>query len=389
MPRSLPSPMIAGITGNAVQPCILLDLTLTTGVQHIWSGVGSLFVAGGAQPAVVQFASTFELELPHGTVTTSSPVTAGNLLIGLGTTSYSGSQIGIGFADSLLNTWVTQVPPSPPVQYYFSNGYSFVTHSGSDTVSNGIYGGAGSFLYYTYDTGAEFSGVDTFVSETWANNNNGDSPISITNGSETFASSSSYEKWYANFSIFSMSTNPGAYLYVVRVSLDDGDGLAETIPGWTTFGPFGYYGFYYRIINGGSTYLGVGSLGSIGDINEGVEVKADGTTVTLSGIDPTLLNDCLADIQLGAPATLWFALFSNGAIVGKPYPLFVGTVDRPTIPIGSDTISITLALENRMANLQRPSNRRYTAGDQMYYYPTDSGFNWIETLNDVSLVWGS
>jgi hypothetical protein len=139
---------------------------------------------------------------------------------------------------------------------------------------------------------------------------------------------------------------------------------------------------------GGNDYLGVGSLGAVGDVNEGVEVKADGTTVTLSGIDPTLLNDCLAEIQLGAPVTIWFAVFSAGGLLGAPYPLFVGTVDRPSIQVAPDSLAITLSLENRMANLQRPSARRYTSADQMYYYPDDSGFNWVETLNDIALEWG-
>ena len=142
------------------------------------------------------------------------------------------------------------------------------------------------------------------------------------------------------------------------------------------------------LVYGGTTYLGVGSLGQLGDVNEGTEVKADGSSITLSGIDPTLLNDSLLDIQLGAPVTVWFGVFQDGALLGDPYPLFVGTVDQPQIPISPDTIAITLKLENRMTNLQRASNRRYTAGDQNYYYSDDSGFNWVETLNDIALVWG-
>lgn len=139
----------------------------------------------------------------------------------------------------------------------------------------------------------------------------------------------------------------------------------------------------------GHNYLGVGSLGNVGAVSEGVEVKAEGTTVTLSGIDSTLLNDCLNEIQLGAPATIWFgALSVAGALVGTPYPLFVGTVDKPLIPIGPDTISISLALETRMSNLQRPTNRRYTAADQRYHYSDDIGFSWVEPLNDVAQRWG-
>lgn len=141
------------------------------------------------------------------------------------------------------------------------------------------------------------------------------------------------------------------------------------------------------LVYNGNTYLGVGSLGQVGDIKEGVTVKAEGTTVSLSGIDASLLNDCLADIQLGAPATLWLGIVADGALTAT-YPLYVGTVDRPAIPVGPDKLTITLALENRMLNLQRPTMRRYTAGDQNYYFPDDSGFNWVEVLNDIALLWG-
>ncbi len=137
----------------------------------------------------------------------------------------------------------------------------------------------------------------------------------------------------------------------------------------------------------GNTYAGVGSLGSIGDVTEGVDVKAEGTSITLSGIDPSLMQDSLNDIQLGAPVTLWFAIFENGAITAAQV-LYTGTVDRPVIPVSPESISITLALENRMLNLQRPSNRRYTSSDQRYLYPDDIGFHWVELLSDMALRWG-
>jgi hypothetical protein len=143
-----------------------------------------------------------------------------------------------------------------------------------------------------------------------------------------------------------------------------------------------------NLIYNGNTYLGVGSFGQVGDIVEGVEVRADGTTVSLSGVDSTLLNDCLNDIQLGAPVTLWLAVVSEGQLVGAPYALYVGTVDKPTVPIRPDVLTITLALENRMLNLQRPTMRRLTSSDQNYYYPDDTGLNWVEQLADTALVWG-
>ena len=148
---------------------------------------------------------------------------------------------------------------------------------------------------------------------------------------------------------------------------------------WTGYGPLTY---------GGNTYQGIGSLAGLGSIKEGTTVQADGTTVSLSGIDPTLYGECMSDIQLGAPATIWFALLNNGQVIGTPYRLFQGLVDKPTVTTGADTITISLALENKLVNLQRPSARRYTAADQHMKYSDDTAFNWVEVLNDIALRWG-
>jgi hypothetical protein len=137
----------------------------------------------------------------------------------------------------------------------------------------------------------------------------------------------------------------------------------------------------------GNSYKGVGSFGAVSDIQEGSEVKADGTSVSLSGIDPTLLNETLNDIQVSAPATVWMGVFSEGAIL-TAYKIFGGTVDKPQVGIGVDAIAITLALETKLANLQRANNRRYTAADQRRYYTDDSGFNWVEQQNDIAEIWG-
>lgn len=121
----------------------------------------------------------------------------------------------------------------------------------------------------------------------------------------------------------------------------------------------------------GNTYSGVGSMGAVGPIAEGSDVKARGTTVQLSGIDPTLLADCLSDIQQGAPATLWLATFAAGGIQAA-YAAFGGTVNKAPIAMGVKTVTIQLALETKMANLQRATNRRYTMADQRVSAQTTS-----------------
>ena len=145
-----------------------------------------------------------------------------------------------------------------------------------------------------------------------------------------------------------------------------------------------------NIVYDAQTYIGVGSLGKMGAVTEGVEVKADGTSLTLSGIDPTLLNESLTDILPGAPATISFGLLTqNVVLIGAPYQLFAGTMDQPKVTVGEKTISITIALENCMIDLSRPSQRRYTGADQRLYYPTDCAFDWVPQLIDIALNWGS
>lgn len=138
----------------------------------------------------------------------------------------------------------------------------------------------------------------------------------------------------------------------------------------------------------GMTFLGVGSLGTVGDINEGMDVKARGTTVELSGIDPKDLSACLTDIQVGLPAKRWVGFFTEQGQLIAPYLLFSGQVDEAEITTGTDTVSITLNLESSMINHERASQRRYTTDDQRGNgYPTDTGFLYVESLNDQALIW--
>lgn len=154
---------------------------------------------------------------------------------------------------------------------------------------------------------------------------------------------------------------------------------SETSYVWSGVGPFTW---------GGNTFIGGGGYVGMGGISEGVDVEAKGTSVSLAGIPSALLTECISDIQLGLPAKIWFALLSNGAIIGTPYLHFSGTVDQPSISIDVETSMITLALENKLSNLQRASQRRYTSADQHITYPDDTAFNWVEILNDVALKWG-
>jgi hypothetical protein len=117
----------------------------------------------------------------------------------------------------------------------------------------------------------------------------------------------------------------------------------------------------------------------------GAAVYYKGTPLTKA----SLVYEAMNDVRIGGPAKIWYGLWSNGAFIGTPYLAFSGTVDKPTVNTGTTSSSITLALENRLINLQRANQRRYTAADQHLAYPDDLAFNWVELLNDMSLKEGT
>ena len=146
-------------------------------------------------------------------------------------------------------------------------------------------------------------------------------------------------------------------------------------------------GMFTATVDGAAqVFTGVGSLGSIGTIDEGCDGKAEGTTVSLSGIDPVFLASAMTDIKLGAPAKLWLMLLTPEMTVrGAPYPWVSGIVDKPPVAVGADQITVTLAIENQLANHERANGLKYTSADQRLLYPDDTAFDHVEELNDIAL----
>lgn len=149
---------------------------------------------------------------------------------------------------------------------------------------------------------------------------------------------------------------------------------------WTGFGTFPY---------GGHDYLGLGNLATVSTIQEGSTVQADGITLTLDGIDPTLISEALGEIQQGLPCLLSMAFFdANQALIGTPVLCFAGRVDEPTIDEGTETCTISIACENRMALLNQQNERRYSDQEQRRDYPNDCGFAYVNAIQNWASTWG-
>ena len=139
----------------------------------------------------------------------------------------------------------------------------------------------------------------------------------------------------------------------------------------------------------GQTWIGVGTLGTVSTIEEGSTVSAKGVTLTLSGLDPTLLTDVMEEFQVGLPALVYLGVFdATGALIADPVCCFSGRMDQPTIDISGTTASIAINCENRLVEMNVSVERRYTDEDQQLDYPGDLGFQFVNGIQDAQIYFG-
>src|SRR5690348_7935183 len=65
------------------------------------------------------------------------------------------------------------------------------------------------------------------------------------------------------------------------------------------------------VVWNGVTWIGVGQFGGISTMTESSEIAANGITLSLSGIDPTLIGQALNEVRQNYPVKMWFGAVST------------------------------------------------------------------------------
>jgi hypothetical protein len=139
----------------------------------------------------------------------------------------------------------------------------------------------------------------------------------------------------------------------------------------------------------GQQWMGLGQLGSISTVEESSELAATNVTFTLSSIPQELIQDALSEVRQGNPVQLWFGtLGDNNNVLADPLQIFAGRMDTPTIDEGTDTGTISISVENRLIDLNRARERRYTNQDQQIDHPGDLGFQYVQSIQQWNGTWG-
>lgn len=143
------------------------------------------------------------------------------------------------------------------------------------------------------------------------------------------------------------------------------------------------------LVYNGDTYLGIGQFGSISGTAETSDGSVNFIDLRISGVESALISTQLSEYYQGRQATIRLGAFNltTNALI-TPTIIFRGIMDNSTISLGS-TGTITLRVNNRLANWDRTNVRRYTDADQRKEFNGDLGFEFVQQIREQNLIWGS
>lgn len=131
----------------------------------------------------------------------------------------------------------------------------------------------------------------------------------------------------------------------------------------------------------GNTYTGTGSLLAVSGIEESDNLSAPGASITLSGLDSTIVSLAIQEPYQNRPCRILLGSGNNF------FEIFSGFMDVMTIEDSGDTCIISVTVESRLILLDRIVPLRYTQETQNTRYPGDTFFSYVASLQDKKVEW--
>lgn len=164
-------------------------------------------------------------------------------------------------------------------------------------------------------------------------------------------------------------------ILLIESDFDSGD-----INLWNGIGQLNY---------GGKTYIGAGNLLAVEPVSESTDLRANGTSVTLSGINNTLVGLAKDEDYQGRALTVKLgAMDENNDVIADPVIMFSGFMDTMMLTESGDSSSITIDVENKLIQMDRSKVRRFTDNDQRIDHPDDDGLSFVAKIQDREIKWG-
>jgi hypothetical protein len=142
------------------------------------------------------------------------------------------------------------------------------------------------------------------------------------------------------------------------------------------------------IVWGGNTFSGIGQFGNIEVVGESIEIIARSISLSLSGVDSSLVSTTMTEVYQNRSATIYigFVSESTGAVVDTPETVWEGRMNQMSISSSSGAASIRLTCEHRLR--REPRIARYTNEDQQLLFPGDRFFDLVPSIKGFVAKWG-
>jgi len=142
---------------------------------------------------------------------------------------------------------------------------------------------------------------------------------------------------------------------------------------------------------GSQDWLGVGSLGSISKVEEGMDVSPYAITLTLSGLDADMSSAALTENYFMRAVTIYLGVLNDDdELLADPTPIWAGFMDQMNVSVGADGgDAIQLIAESELSRFNVSRNLMYTNAAQQERYSGDLFFSHIQDVQGAKFDWGA
>ena len=142
---------------------------------------------------------------------------------------------------------------------------------------------------------------------------------------------------------------------------------------------------------GSQDWLGVGSLGSISKVEEGMDVSPYAITLTLSGLDADMSSAALTEDYFMHPVTIYLGVLdADDVLIADPTQIWAGFMDQMNVSVGADGgDAIQLIAESELSRFNVSRNLMYTNAAQQERYSGDLFFSHIQDVQGAKFDWGA
>lgn len=138
------------------------------------------------------------------------------------------------------------------------------------------------------------------------------------------------------------------------------------------------------------TWTGTGGLLSVSEFNESESLAARSITIGLNGLSSSIVSLALAETPYqGRTANIYKNIMSDAttsSTVAASYLVMEGKMSVLEWTDSGNTVDMTLEIEDKLNDLFRAREIRYTDQDQRVLFPSDNGLEYVTGLQTKNIV---